>query len=75
MLYLLAAERPGVLRLHHLFPVRSIPAEEPITQERRSKLQERFRVATRIAAQVVYRLRRAPFGGRVRRSSPAMSPS
>ena len=50
------------------FPVRSIPAEEPITQERRSKLQERFRVATRIVAQGVYRLRRALVG--FRRRSP-----
>ena len=50
------------------FPVRSIPAEEPITQERRSKLQERFRAATRIVAQGVYRLRRALVG--FRRRSP-----
>jgi hypothetical protein len=48
------------------FPVRSIPAEEPITQERRNKLQERFRVAARIAAQGVYRLRRALVGSRRR---------
>lgn len=49
------------------FPVQSMRTGGPTTRERRTTLQERFRVATRIAAQVVYRLRRG-LGGRRRRS-------
>ncbi|HET9120352.1 MAG TPA: DUF6492 family protein [Solirubrobacterales bacterium] len=49
------------------FAVRSIPTGEPIRQDPGAKLRERFRVATRIAAQRVYRVRRA-LGRRRRRS-------
>jgi hypothetical protein len=43
----------------HHFPVRSIPTEPPPATGRGSRLHERVRVPTRLAAQRVYRSRRA----------------
>jgi hypothetical protein len=51
-----ASEVAAVAGKH--FPVRVVSTDSLPTRPRRSKLDERFRVTSRLAAQAVYRLRR-----------------
>ena len=67
------ASEVAVVAAKH-FPVRGVSTEPLPAPRGRSKLEERFRVASRLAAQGVYRLRRRLGGGRPRsRQSGAAS--